>query len=120
MSLSLRILRRLKSIAVFRVSCHCRRRPCGLAQSLADGRCDLKGRTKVTEHRKRREIEQSLARGVPVRQIARDYGLSKSAVQRYKNHMAEQMTGAASAAETNADDLLARVRLLTLGKQVAE
>ncbi len=66
--------------------------------------------TTITTHPKRREVEEALARGMPVRQVAEAFRLSKSAVHRHKDRMVAEMAGAPTAANTNADDLLAKVR----------
>ena len=46
----------------------------------------------ICRHPKREEIEDALVRRVPMRRIARRYGVSKSAVGRHiRNHVAEEL-----------------------------
>lgn len=63
----------------------------------------------IDRHRRREEIEAAMLRGVPVRTIAENYGLSKSAVQRHKDAMAARMAGAPIAQTTDADELIEQV-----------
>lgn len=72
----------------------------------------MSARSTVEEHQERAEIEVMLARGVPVRKIAEDFGLTKSAVHRHKARMVEQMAAAPTAKDTNADELLGKLRIL--------
>lgn len=67
------------------------------------------GQDSIDTHKRREEIEAAIARGVPVRTIAEDFGLSKSAVQRHKDAMVARMAGAPAAQSTDADELLERV-----------
>lgn len=66
----------------------------------------------VDAHKHREEIETAIARGTPVRAVADQFGLSKSAVHRHKSVMVERMSGAPTAGETSADELLQKLRTL--------
>ena len=66
----------------------------------------------IDRHGRRDDVEAAIARGTPVRTIADEFGLSKSAVQRHKDAMVQRMASAPTAGSTNADELLAKVRSL--------
>ncbi len=63
-------------------------------------------------HSKRAEIDSALVAGVPsLRNIAKQFGLSVSALFRHKDHLAQALTLAKEAGEiAHADTLLARVK----------
>lgn len=66
----------------------------------------------ITTHSERAAIDAALLAGTPLRDIAGQYGVSKSALARYRNDRLPAALVQAKAAEevTHADDLLAQVR----------
>jgi transposase-like protein len=64
-------------------------------------------------HRQRREIDAAVVDGVSVRDIAGRFGLSKTAVDRHKAHVAGRLRDAKSERDADAaDDLATRMRQL--------
>ncbi len=70
-------------------------------------------RCSICNHPKRTAIDNALVSGTSVRDIAGQYGVSKSAVYRHKKHIPEALTKAQAAEEAaQADDLLGEIRRL--------
>lgn len=68
----------------------------------------------ICRHENRRDIEKALISGVPLRDLAGRYGLSKSSLQRHKaEHLPVRLLRAKEAAEVSqASDLLGEIRRL--------
>lgn len=66
----------------------------------------------ICNHPDRREIDEQIVAGTPVRDIAGRFGISKSAVYRHKkNHLPSSLAKARESEEVaQADDLLGRIR----------
>jgi transposase len=67
----------------------------------------------ICNHPNRTAIDKAIVSGTPIRDIAGQFNVSKSAVYRHKKHIPEALTKAQAAEETaQADNLLDEIRQL--------
>jgi hypothetical protein len=68
-------------------------------------------RSTITEHEDRAKIEYDLCRGVPIRHMAKEYGVSIDSLYRYKAQLPPQLKAAALASKLKAGADLDKLRI---------